>query len=202
MEGKITLLNVKPTVGFTLPWAGVTPAPSIKKDLSDGFYSKVQRRARAADGQCQPRAARQAAALGRRDPVRRASLRCASAEIRRAGRGRSAMVRAEARGWSAHQRMVLVLGGRSAAGARPVHQDERSALPRICARDRRLHGKFGGANSRRRFRAASAGARSVDRRLLLHRARTRAARPNFGRRCDARACGGSDDRASRSSDRF
>jgi hypothetical protein len=24
-------LNVKPTVGFTLPWAGVTPAPDIKK---------------------------------------------------------------------------------------------------------------------------------------------------------------------------
>jgi hypothetical protein len=24
-------LNVKPAVGFTLPWAGVTPAPSIKK---------------------------------------------------------------------------------------------------------------------------------------------------------------------------
>jgi hypothetical protein len=30
-EGKITSLNVKPTVGFTLPWAGVTPAPGIKK---------------------------------------------------------------------------------------------------------------------------------------------------------------------------
>jgi len=26
-EGKITLLDVKPAVGFTLPWAGVTPAP-------------------------------------------------------------------------------------------------------------------------------------------------------------------------------
>jgi hypothetical protein len=30
-EGEITLLDVKPAVGFTLPWAGVTPAPSIKK---------------------------------------------------------------------------------------------------------------------------------------------------------------------------
>jgi hypothetical protein len=30
-EGKITLLNVKPTVGFTLPWAGVTPAPNVKR---------------------------------------------------------------------------------------------------------------------------------------------------------------------------
>jgi hypothetical protein len=27
-EGEITLFNVNPTVGFTLPWAGVTPAPS------------------------------------------------------------------------------------------------------------------------------------------------------------------------------
>ena len=30
-EGEITLLNVKPAVGFTLPSAGVTPAPSEKK---------------------------------------------------------------------------------------------------------------------------------------------------------------------------
>jgi len=29
-EGEITLFNVKPTVGFTLPWAGVTPAPREK----------------------------------------------------------------------------------------------------------------------------------------------------------------------------
>jgi len=29
-EGQITLLNVKPAVGFTLPSAGVTPAPSEK----------------------------------------------------------------------------------------------------------------------------------------------------------------------------
>ena len=27
----MTLLNVKPTVGFTLPWAGVTRAPRDKK---------------------------------------------------------------------------------------------------------------------------------------------------------------------------
>jgi len=27
---EITLLNVKPAVGFTLPWAGVTPAPGEK----------------------------------------------------------------------------------------------------------------------------------------------------------------------------
>src|SRR5258708_37568156 len=30
-EEEITLLNVKPTVVFTLSWAGVTPAPSIRK---------------------------------------------------------------------------------------------------------------------------------------------------------------------------
>ena len=113
----------------------------------------------------------------------------------------AAMVRAEARGRSAHQRMVLVLGGGSAAGARPVSEDERPALPGIRARDRRLHGKVGGANSRRRLRAASAGARSVDRRLLLHRARARAARPNLRRLGDDRARGGSDDPSSRSSDR-
>src|SRR5260370_28996046 len=34
LSGKeiFTLSNVKPAVGFTLPSAGVTPAPSIKKD--------------------------------------------------------------------------------------------------------------------------------------------------------------------------
>ena len=111
------------------------------------------------------------------------------------------MVRAEARGGSAHQWMVLVLGGGSVAGARLVLEDERPALPGLCARDHRLHGKFGGANSRRRLRAASTGARSVDRRLLLHRACTRAARPSLRRRGDDRARGGSDDRSSRSSDR-
>src|SRR5271170_3392991 len=31
-EGEITLLNVEPAVGSTPPWAGVTPAPGIKKD--------------------------------------------------------------------------------------------------------------------------------------------------------------------------
>jgi DNA-binding PadR family transcriptional regulator len=30
-RGKITLLDVKPAVGFTLPSAGVTPAPSVKR---------------------------------------------------------------------------------------------------------------------------------------------------------------------------
>ena len=30
-KGKLTLFNVKPAVGFTLPSAGVTPAPSDKK---------------------------------------------------------------------------------------------------------------------------------------------------------------------------
>ena len=30
-EGEITLLNVKPAVGFTHPWAGVTPAPNVEK---------------------------------------------------------------------------------------------------------------------------------------------------------------------------
>ena len=30
-EGEITSLNVKPAVGFTLPWAGVTPAPGDRK---------------------------------------------------------------------------------------------------------------------------------------------------------------------------
>src|SRR5271170_1606836 len=28
---KFTRFEVKPAVGFTLPWAGVTPAPSVKK---------------------------------------------------------------------------------------------------------------------------------------------------------------------------
>ena len=61
------------------------------------------------------------------------------------------------------------------------------SLPGICARDRQLHGKFSRANCRWRVRAASAGARSVDRRLLLHGACTRAARPNLGqqRRCSS-----------------
>ena len=34
-EGEITLLNVKPAVGFTLPSAGVTPAPSDKRKMRD-----------------------------------------------------------------------------------------------------------------------------------------------------------------------
>ncbi len=33
---EITLFNVKPTVGFTLPWAGVTPAPSVKRKVARG----------------------------------------------------------------------------------------------------------------------------------------------------------------------
>ena len=32
-EGEITLLNVKPAVGFTLPSAGVTPAPLYKTKM-------------------------------------------------------------------------------------------------------------------------------------------------------------------------
>ena len=34
-ESWITLFNVKPAVGFTLPWAGVTPAPSVKMKMRD-----------------------------------------------------------------------------------------------------------------------------------------------------------------------
>src|SRR5277367_760688 len=49
-EGKITLLNVKPAVGFTLPSAGVTPAPSDRKSqngedailLSGSFFGAIQ----------------------------------------------------------------------------------------------------------------------------------------------------------------
>ena len=42
MEGEITLLNVKPAVGFTLPSAGVTPAPSINREMArTPFRSQV-----------------------------------------------------------------------------------------------------------------------------------------------------------------
>jgi hypothetical protein len=41
-EGEITSLNVKPAVGFTLPWAGVTPAPSINRKIAKTpFCSQV-----------------------------------------------------------------------------------------------------------------------------------------------------------------
>jgi len=45
-EAEITLFNVKPAVGFTLPWAGVTPAPSTRKDAglrpcSNGFVKLI-----------------------------------------------------------------------------------------------------------------------------------------------------------------
>jgi hypothetical protein len=29
---------MKPTVGFKLPWAGVTPAPGILRTMRDGVY--------------------------------------------------------------------------------------------------------------------------------------------------------------------
>jgi hypothetical protein len=34
-EGKITLFNVKPAVGFTHPGAGVTPAPNVEKKVRE-----------------------------------------------------------------------------------------------------------------------------------------------------------------------
>jgi hypothetical protein len=33
----IHFIEMKPTVGFMLPWAGVTPAPSIKKEKMRDF---------------------------------------------------------------------------------------------------------------------------------------------------------------------
>src|SRR5579863_4321355 len=42
LEGEITQLKVKPTVGFTLPWAGLSPAPGIKREmLRTTFRSQV-----------------------------------------------------------------------------------------------------------------------------------------------------------------
>src|ERR1700688_403185 len=43
--GDRTLFDVKPAVGFTLPSAGVTPAPGIKKDAGLRPCSKGLRRA-------------------------------------------------------------------------------------------------------------------------------------------------------------
>jgi hypothetical protein len=41
-EGEITLFNVKPAVGFTLPSAGVTPAPSTNRKMArTPFCSRV-----------------------------------------------------------------------------------------------------------------------------------------------------------------
>jgi hypothetical protein len=37
VEGEITFLNVKPAVGFALPSAGLSPAPSIQKEKMRGF---------------------------------------------------------------------------------------------------------------------------------------------------------------------
>jgi hypothetical protein len=55
VEARITLFNVKPAVGFTLPSAGVTPAPSEKKSqngedaiLLSGSSSLCHSRAKAA----------------------------------------------------------------------------------------------------------------------------------------------------------
>jgi hypothetical protein len=42
-EGEIALLDVKPAVALTLPWAGVTPAPSEKRVmLKTTFRSQVR----------------------------------------------------------------------------------------------------------------------------------------------------------------
>jgi hypothetical protein len=39
LEGEITLLSVKPAVGFTHPWAGVTPAPNVEKKMPRRFIA-------------------------------------------------------------------------------------------------------------------------------------------------------------------
>src|SRR5208337_5638031 len=42
-KSKSTLLNVKPAVGFTLPSAGVTPAPSTRKRCGTEFTLSTRR---------------------------------------------------------------------------------------------------------------------------------------------------------------